>query len=100
MVEGLPPDGALARAAAGHHWTQDTFHGAHVLDLLGELVTDFRNANRSEKSRQLPYPEPVWRPGDPSPKQRAEAEARELQEARQGYRRIVAIATPEHVVKG
>lgn len=97
MVEGLPPDGALARAASRSPWTRADYLLANLVDEQARMGTDFRNANRSEKSPAEPYPEPVWRPGDPSPKQRAKAEAKEARKARQGYQRIVAQVLPEQV---
>lgn len=95
MVEHLPPDGALARAASRSPWTSTDYLLADLVDQQARTATDFRNANRSEKSPTEPYPEPVWRPGDPSPKQRAKAEAKEALRARQGYQRIVAQVLPE-----
>lgn len=100
MVEGLPPDGALARAASGSPWTATQYQLAELLDRAGRMETDFRNANRAENSAQQPYPEPAWRPGDPTPKQKAKAARTEAQNARQGYQRIVAIATPQYAEKG
>ncbi|PZH18773.1 hypothetical protein C1I97_03405 [Streptomyces sp. NTH33] len=100
MVEGLPPDGAVARAAAGHHWQHTEFMLADLLDLMARLLTDFRNANRPEKAAPQPYPEPVWRPGQPSEKQRKRQARKEHAEARAGYQRIVALATPQHAEKG
>ncbi|MCR8947235.1 hypothetical protein NW249_34680 [Streptomyces sp. OUCMDZ-4982] len=101
MVEGLPPDGALARKLAGHHWEHRDFLTADVVDLLGQLVTDFRNANRREDAPVQSYPKPVWRPEKPSVKKRRKKKAaRQAAEARTGYLRIVALATPEHAEKG
>ncbi|MFJ8883603.1 hypothetical protein ACIRJR_09335 [Streptomyces sp. NPDC102402] len=64
------------------------------------METDFRNANRAEKSAQQPYPEPMWRPGDPSPKQKAKAARAEARDGRQGYQRIVAQVTPQYAETG
>ncbi|MFD8437453.1 hypothetical protein ACFV2I_20425 [Streptomyces microflavus] len=101
MVEGLPPNGALARKLAGHHWQHQEFMTADLLDLIGQLLTDFRNANKAEKAPLQPYPEPVWRPEKPSAKKkRKKQKRREAAEARTGYLRIVAMATPEHAEKG
>lgn len=101
MVEGLPPNGALARRMAGHHWEHSDFMLADVLDALGQLVTDFRNANKREEAPVQPYPEPVWRPEKPGvAKARKKAAAREAAEARAGYQRIVALATPRHAEEG
>jgi len=101
MVEGLPPDGALARTLAGHHWQHRDFMTADLLDELGRLRVDFSNANRDEKAPPRSYPDPVWRPEKPSVrKKREKAKRKEAAEARSGYLRIVAIATPEYAEKG
>jgi len=100
MVEGLPPDGALARRIAGHHWQHRDFMTADLVDVLSRLLTDFRNANRGEKAPMQPYPEPLWRPGAPSEKQKAKKARKEAAEARTGYMRIVAQVTPEYAEKG
>ncbi|MFJ2848329.1 hypothetical protein [Streptomyces rubiginosohelvolus] len=94
LVEGLPPNGALARAASGTSWTSADYQIADVRDHLARMETDFRNANRAENATQQPYPEPVWRPGDPTPKQKAKAEKRELRKAREGYQQIVDMVLP------
>ncbi|MEU2797426.1 hypothetical protein [Streptomyces sp. NPDC007117] len=101
MVEGLPPNGALARRMAGHHWEHRDFMTADVVDLLAHLVVDFRNANKGEDAPAQPYPDLVWRPEKPSvTKKRKRKAAREAAEARSGYLRIVALATPRHAEKG
>lgn len=100
MVEGLPPDGATARAASGHHWRHLEFMVAHLLDETARLRVDFGNANREEKAPAREYPEPVWRPGQPSEKKQAAKKRKEQAAARAGYLRIVAIATPEYAEKG
>ncbi|WP_234473861.1 MULTISPECIES: hypothetical protein [Streptomyces] len=101
MVEGLPPDGALARRLAGHHWIHRDFMTADIADLLGHLVVDFRNANKAEKAPVQPYPEKVWRPEKPgAAKKRKKKAAREAAEGRAGYRRIVSLATPRYSEMG
>ncbi|MFJ2182988.1 hypothetical protein ACIOJG_20440 [Streptomyces anulatus] len=101
MVEGLPPNGALARRLAGHHWEHSDFMTADLVDAIGQLVTDFRNANKAEKAPAQQYPDRVWRPEKPgTAKKRKKKAAREAVEARNGYQRIVALATPEHAEKG
>ncbi|WP_256094752.1 hypothetical protein [Streptomyces sp. EN27] len=101
MVEGLPPNGALARRLAGHHWEHSDFMLADVLDAVGQLVTDFRNANKAEKAPVQPYPEKVWRPEKPgAAKKRKKKAAREAAEGRAGYRRIVSLATPRYSEMG
>ncbi|WP_086746192.1 hypothetical protein [Streptomyces scabiei] len=101
LVEGLPPDGAVARAAAGHALSYGDFRMADVVDLMGQLVTDFRNANRAEKSPLQQYPEAVWRPEPKAAQKKRKNKARkEATEARSGYLRIVAQVTPQYAEKG
>ncbi|MFF2651468.1 hypothetical protein [Streptomyces sp. NPDC058045] len=97
MVEHLPPDGALARKLAGHHWQHSDFMLAGLVDLTAQLRVDFGNANRAEKAPPHEYPEPVWRPGEAAAKKaQKKKDRRERAEARTGYMRIVAQVTPEH----
>ncbi len=102
MVEGLPPDGALARTTAGHHWQHRDFMLADLLDEMARLRTDFGNAHRDEKkAAPRPYPDLVWRPEKPGAKKKRKKKARqEAAEARSGYMRIVALATPQYAEKG
>ncbi|MEU6872388.1 hypothetical protein [Streptomyces sp. NPDC046751] len=100
MVEGLPPGGALGRAASKSPWSSTEYLLAELADRIGRMETDFRNANRGEKTPVRPYPDPVWRPGDPAPKQREAAERKAEAAARQDYQRIVAVATPQYAEKG
>lgn len=89
MTEGLPPDGALTRAAAGHHWTHLDYSTADTRDLVEMLLVAFVNANRPEKQPAVPYPKPSWRPGDPLPEETAAADEERDAKARAAYRRIV-----------
>lgn len=74
---------------------------ADVVDLMGQLVTDFRNANRAEKAPAQQYPEPVWRPEKPdAKKKRRKQEQRARQQDRDWYQRIVAQVTPQYTEKG
>ncbi|MEV0526640.1 hypothetical protein AB0I66_24665 [Streptomyces sp. NPDC050439] len=101
MVEGLPPDGVLARTLAGHHWQHADFMLADLLDLMARLRVDFANANRPDKAPERPYPDPAWRPEKPGAQKKRKKKARkEAADARQGYLRIVAIATPQYAEKG
>ncbi|MFI1678843.1 hypothetical protein [Streptomyces sp. NPDC020607] len=100
LVERLPATGALARAQAGHHWQHSEFMLADLLDLMGRFRVDFGNANRAEKAPPTPYPDEVWRPTQPSKKKQAKAKRRDHAQARAGYLRIVALATPEYAEKG
>ncbi|MFD5663456.1 hypothetical protein ACFWIK_00905 [Streptomyces anthocyanicus] len=95
MVEGLPPTGAAARAAAGHAWRQSDYAAADSRDLLALLLTAFLNANRDpQKQQPLPWPEPGWRPGDPLPED-AEAKAeQDRAQARTAYEHITAQVLP------
>lgn len=94
LVEGLPPDGATARAATGNAWTLADWRIADVVDLLGRLVIDFENVHRPEKAPTLPYPDKVWRPGAPSAKAKAKAKAKAERQAREGYEDIVSKVAP------
>jgi hypothetical protein len=101
LVEGLPPNGALARAAAGHALGYADFRMADLVDLMGRLLTDFRNANRAENAPTQPYPEAVWRPEPKAAAKKRKRKARkEATEARSGYLRIVAQVTPQYTEKG
>lgn len=97
LVEHLPPDGALARAVRGHPWTLADHHAADTVDVLHILLTAFLNVHREEKAPALPWPEPVWRPGDPTPEEKAAAAERSAREARAGYDDIVALAAPGRI---
>ncbi|MGV4890415.1 hypothetical protein ACSR0Z_28125 [Streptomyces viridosporus] len=86
---------------AGHHWQHSDYMLADLVDGISQLVTDFRNANRAEKAAPQPYPEPAWRPESAKAKKKRQRKARrEAAEARAGYQRIVALATPQHAEKG
>ncbi|RLL68133.1 hypothetical protein [Streptomyces sp. Z26] len=97
LIEGLPPDGALGRAASGHAWTLADMRDADTLDVLGRLFVATYNANRAESAPELPWPDPVPRPGDPTPKQKAKAAKREKRAAREGYEDIVAQVAPGRI---
>lgn len=101
LVEGLPPDGAVARAAAGHHWGHTEFMLADLVDLMARLRVDFGNANRAEKAPPTPYPEPVWRPEKPgAKKKRKKKAARQAAQDRTWYQGLVAKVTPQYAEKG
>jgi hypothetical protein len=87
LVEGLPPDGASARAAAGHHWQAGDYHRADTRDLLELLFVAFCNANRAENTPAQPWPEPSWRPGDPLPDPPADPEVKRAR-AREAFEHI------------
>ncbi|WP_328721731.1 hypothetical protein OHT52_21065 [Streptomyces sp. NBC_00247] len=94
MVEGLPPDGATARAAAGNPWTQADWSRADARDLLELLFIAFANVNRAENSPEIPWPEPSWRPGDPPPADAAAAAEEQRARARAAYERINSQVLP------
>lgn len=95
MVEQLPPDSATARARCGHAWLPLDYAAADSRDLLALLFTAFVNANRDPKKPSMPWPEPGWRPGDPTPDE-TEANAEENRaQARAAYDHITAQVLPE-----
>ncbi|MEL3944879.1 hypothetical protein [Streptomyces sp. LNU-CPARS28] len=95
LAEGLPVDGgALARAVTGSSWTLADYRLADTVDLLARLDVAFRNVHRAENAPPVPWPDPVPRPGDPSPRQLARAREREAREAREGYEDIVRQVAP------
>ncbi|MEW1754706.1 hypothetical protein [Streptomyces angustmyceticus] len=99
-MEHLPPTSATARAAAGHHWQHGDWMLADLVDLMARHFTAFLNANRAEKASPVPYPDAVWRPGDPTPEQKAKADRKRHRAARTAYQEIVAQATPQYAEKG
>ncbi|MCT9142948.1 hypothetical protein [Streptomyces violarus] len=94
MVENLPPTGATARANNGHAWQAETYAAADSRDLLALLFTAFVNANRDPKKPPMAYPEPGWRPGDPTPEESAAAAERDRAKARTAYEHITAQVLP------
>ncbi|MFB6875665.1 hypothetical protein [Streptomyces sp. NPDC056323] len=94
MVEGLPPNGATARAVAGHHWTHADWAAADTRDFLDLLFVAFVNANRDPKKPAAPWPEPSWRPGDPLPEDTTAAEDEKSARARAAYDRINSQVLP------
>lgn len=94
LVEGLPPTGATARAANGHAWQAETYAAADTRDLLGLLFTAFVNANRDPKKPAMPWPEPGWRPGDPTPEESEATAARDKARARAAYDHITSQVLP------
>ncbi|MGW2708077.1 hypothetical protein ACWC4J_03640 [Streptomyces sp. NPDC001356] len=95
MVEGLPPDGATARATNGHAWQPETYAAADSRDLLALLFTAFVNANRDPKRPAMPWPRPGWRPGDPTPEESEANAERDRAQARAAYEHITAQVLPE-----
>ncbi|MEV5911061.1 hypothetical protein AB0M00_19435 [Streptomyces chartreusis] len=94
MVEGLPPDGATARAQNGHAWQPIDYSAADSRDLLALLFTAFVNANRDPRASAMPYPEPGWRPGDPLPEDREAQTEHNRAQARAAYAHITAQVLP------
>jgi len=94
LVEHLPPDSATARAVLGHTWQSAEWLLADIRDDMARLVTAFLNAHRDEKSPELQWPEPVWRPGDPSPEEKAQQQEQERAANRAAYEEIVSIVAP------
>jgi hypothetical protein len=94
MVEGLPPTGATARAYNGHAWQPLDYAAADSRDLLALLFTAFVNANRKEGTRALPWPQPGWRPGDPTPEESEQRSVQDRAQARAAYEHITAQVLP------
>lgn len=90
LVEQLPPDGATARAHNGHAWQSLDYAAADSRDLLALLFTAFVNANRDPKKPPMAYPEPGWRPGDPTPDESEATAERDRAKARAAYEHILA----------
>ncbi|MFE9920469.1 hypothetical protein ACFYQA_02445 [Streptomyces sp. NPDC005774] len=101
MVEGLPPNGALARKLAGHHWQHSDFMLAGLVDGIAQLSTDFRNANRAENKPPQPYPDPVWRPEKPgAAEKRKKKERKERTRLLAEHAQIAAQLAPKTAEKG
>lgn len=73
---------------------------ADLVDGVLRLLTDFRNANRAENASPQPYPDPVWRPGDPTEEEREKTAKKQAAQDRAWYQDLVAKVTPEHAEKG
>ncbi|OUD02572.1 hypothetical protein [Streptomyces swartbergensis] len=95
MVEHLPPSGATARAYNSHAWQPLDFAAADTRDLLNLLLTAFVNAHRDPKKPAVPWPEPGWRPGDPTPEESAAKSEEQQARARAAYQHILARAKGE-----
>jgi hypothetical protein len=75
LVEHLPPDSALHRAARGHAWGDDTYILAEAADALRSLVA--LTAAVNSKNGKYKPPQPLPRPGEDADQERdREAEAR------------------------
>ena len=94
MVENLPPTGATARAINGHAWQPLDYAAADTRDLAALHFTAFVNANRKEGARELPWPEPGWRPGDPLPEDVEAKTQQDRAQARAAFEQITAQVLP------
>lgn len=94
MVEQLPPDSAVVRAVRGTHWTTGDYHLANAADELAVLTTAFLNVHRPENQSALPWPDRAWRPGDPTPEDKAEDAETRREQARAAYGRVLAQVMP------
>ncbi|CAM4137010.1 hypothetical protein NORO109296_20825 [Nocardiopsis rhodophaea] len=92
LVEHLPPDSAMHRAARGHAWTDDTYLLAALTDAVREHAT-LTAAVNSKHPASVRRPEPVPRPVDEA-EQAAKAE--QERELREGYQDVVARLTPAY----
>lgn len=92
LVENLPPDSALHRAARGHTWTDDTYLLAEIGDAVRDHAT-YTVAVNSKNPRSIKRPERLPRPVDEAEEERKAAEAQELHTA---YANVVARLTPDY----
>lgn len=92
MIEHLPPDSALHRAARGHSW-QDS---EHLLTTIADSVRTLAAitvAVNSKRPKSVKMPKPLPRPVDEVEEaKKAEAE----REAQAAYDDLVAALTPQH----
>lgn len=58
LVEGLPPQNALARARAGHHWTDMEYLLALLVDGVSASTVGIRRALGAKDPRPKPIPRP------------------------------------------
>lgn len=86
LVEHLPPDSALHRAARGHAWTDETYLLALVADLL-----QISNAQVAKGlGARVPKPKPL-----PRPKSSGQGEGEDrAAAAREAHRRLAAKLLP------
>lgn len=92
MIEHLPPDSALHRAARGHSW-QDV---EHLLTTIADSVRTLAAitvAVNSKRPKSVKMPKPLPRPVDEVEEAR---KAEERQQAQAAYDDLVSALTPEH----
>lgn len=58
LIEGLPPNGARARALKGHAWTDDTYLAAITADRVAEAAAGIVRALGGKASRPKALPRP------------------------------------------
>ncbi|MEU1152641.1 hypothetical protein ABZ369_06430 [Streptomyces sp. NPDC005918] len=74
------------------------YRQADMVDELGRIFVALYNAHRDERAPELPWPEPVPRPGADKAAARAEKAAeRERRVAREGYEDIVSQVAPGRI---
>lgn len=92
MIEHLPPDSALHRAARGHSWQDQEYLQATIADSVRTLAA-ITVAVNSKRPQSVKMPKPLPRPVDEVEEQKkAEAEA----EATAVYEDLVSALTPQH----
>lgn len=94
MVEHLPPDSAMHRAARGHAWQEEEYLLAEVADSVRTLAA-LTVAVNSKRPKSVKMPEPLPRPVDEAEEARKQAER---EQAQQAYSDLVSALTPEHAI--
>jgi hypothetical protein len=66
LVTHLPPNCAAARALRGHHWMEQEYLLADLVDNVRFLRTEFAMSKGVKPGRPKPIPRPKGRPSDPT----------------------------------
>lgn len=91
LIEHLPPDSAMHRAARGHTWSDDTYLLAVIADAVRDHATVTVAVN-SKNPRSVKRPDPMPRPVDQAEQER---KAREAEAQAEAFRRMVTRLTPD-----
>lgn len=91
MIEHLPPDSALHRAARGHDWLEGEYLLAETADAVRTLAA-ITVAVNSKRPKSVKMPDPLPRPTDEA----EEARKREREEAAESaYEGLLSSLTPQ-----
>lgn len=92
MIEHLPPDSAVHRAARGHAWLEREYLLAETADAVRTLIA-ITVAVNSKRPKSVKMPDPLPRPVDEADEARKQAER---EAAEQAYTDLVSVLTPEY----